>query len=197
MTGRIPLIPTIVVGLAIALMIGLGFWQVSRAHEKEAMLARYEAAANLPPAKWPSLPPAEDRLPLFRQASALCLQPVSSKVIAGRNQRGESGYSHLVDCRTGTEGPGLRVDIGWSRDPRAGSGWNGGPVSGTIGPDHEMRMRLISSTGLAGLEASAPPSPADIPNNHRSYAVQWFLFAASALVIYVLALRARRGKGVK
>ena len=28
-----------------------------------------------------------------------------------------------------------------------------------------------------------------IPNNHLSYAVQWFLFALTALVIYVLAVR--------
>ena len=55
-----------------------------------------------------------------------------------------------------------------------------------------MRMRLVSATGLAGLEASAPPSLETIPNNHRSYAVQWFLFAAIAAVIYVLAVRSRR-----
>jgi len=29
------------------------------------------------------------------------------------------------------------------------------------------------------------------PNNHLSYAIQWFFFAATALVIYVLALRKR------
>jgi surfeit locus 1 family protein len=31
-----------------------------------------------------------------------------------------------------------------------------------------------------------------VPNNHLSYAVQWFLFAAIASVIYVLAVRRRR-----
>ena len=40
-------------------------------------------------------------------------------------------------------------------------------------------------------EAGAPPDPADIPNNHRSYAFQWFAFALSALVIYALALKGR------
>ena len=30
-----------------------------------------------------------------------------------------------------------------------------------------------------------------IPNNHRMYAVQWFAFAAIALLIYGLALRKR------
>lgn len=39
--------------------------------------------------------------------------------------------------------------------------------------------------------ASAPPSPDTIPNNHLSYAVQWFLFAGIAAVIYALALRQR------
>ncbi len=31
-----------------------------------------------------------------------------------------------------------------------------------------------------------------MPNNHLSYAVQWFSFAATALIIYALALRRRR-----
>jgi surfeit locus 1 family protein len=30
-----------------------------------------------------------------------------------------------------------------------------------------------------------------IPNNHRSYAVQWFAFALIALIIYGLAVRKR------
>jgi cytochrome oxidase assembly protein ShyY1 len=85
----------------------------------------------------------------------------------------------------------MRVDIGWSKDPRAGADWRGGPVTGVIAPDRRMRMRLISATGLAGLEPSAPPSTEDVPNNHRSYAVQWFLFAAFALGIYLLAVRGR------
>ncbi len=60
-----------------------------------------------------------------------------------------------------------------------------------IGPDGEQRMRLISESGLAGLQPSALPDVADIPNNHRSYAFQWFAFALTALVIYALALRAK------
>ena len=196
MSMRLPLLPTLIVGTAVAVMLGLGVWQLSRAREKEALLVRYDQAASLPPVSWPSMPPAEDRLPLFRHSAAMCLEPVGTKVVAGRNRAGESGYSHLVDCRTSTEGPGLRVDIGWSRDPKAGASWKGGSVSGIIAPDREQRMRLVATAGLAGLEPSAPPSPADIPNNHRSYAVQWFLFAAAALIIYGLALRGRRQEKV-
>ena len=192
MTRKLPLIPTIVVALAVATMIALGFWQIRRASEKEAMLARYSAAEQLPPVAWPTVPTADANLPLFRTASALCVEPTGKpQLIAGRNRAGESGFSHLVDCRTGAEGPGLRVDIGWSRDPKAGTAWSGGPVTGMVAPDKQHRIRLISATGLGGLEASAPSSPADIPNNHRSYAVQWFLFAAAAAIIYLLALRTR------
>jgi surfeit locus 1 family protein len=53
-------------------------------------------------------------------------------------------------------------------------------------------IRLIAETPQAGLEPLAPPDPGDLPNNHLAYAVQWFFFAATALVIYVLALRRRQ-----
>lgn len=188
---RLPVLPTIIVLAAVGVMIGLGVWQLGRAQMKDELLVRYQAARSLPPAGWPTLPPAEGDLPLFRRASGICLEPLATKLIAGRNRAGVSGYSHLVDCRTGAEGPGMRVDIGWSQDPRMGVPWRGGPVSGVIAPDGEMRMRLVSTEGQGGLEPSAVPSAADVPNNHRSYAVQWFLFALAALVIYLLAVRSR------
>jgi cytochrome oxidase assembly protein ShyY1 len=188
---RLPVVPTLIVLAAVATMIALGVWQLGRGRQKDALLAQYRAAEGLPPVAWPAQATLDGQLPLFRQASGLCLEPVATKQIAGRNREGASGFSHLVDCRTGAEGPGMRVDIGWSRDPNGGVPWRGGPVSGTIAPDGEMRMRLVSAEGLGGLEPSARPDIADVPNNHRSYAVQWFLFAASALVIYLLAVRAK------
>jgi cytochrome oxidase assembly protein ShyY1 len=36
-----------------------------------------------------------------------------------------------------------------------------------------------------------PPNPEDVPNNHLSYAVQWFAFAGIAAGIYLLAVRRR------
>jgi surfeit locus 1 family protein len=62
---------------------------------------------------------------------------------------------------------------------------------GFVAPGREKRARLIASPPISGLEASAAPDPRDIPNNHFSYAVQWFLFAGVALVIYALAVRKR------
>jgi surfeit locus 1 family protein len=193
MIRRLPIIPTIIVAAAVMTMIALGFWQLRRATWKEGLLARYEAAQTMPAIAFPTAP-IGDNLPLFRRASGLCLQPITMRATAGRNRKDEPGYSHVVDCRTGAEGPGMSVDIGWSADPNAGKGWKGGPVSGIISPDKKTRMRLVSDRAFAGLEPSAPPSIESIPNNHRAYAVQWFLFALIALVIYGLALRGRLTK---
>lgn len=190
MIRRLPIIPTILVGLAVIAMIGLGIWQLGRAREKEALIARYAAASDLPAIQFPTMPVGED-VPLFRRATGFCLQPVTKRVVAGRNRAGEPGYVHIVHCRTGAEGPGMAVQIGWSKDPQAGAGWQGGPVSGIIAPDSEHRMRLVAEQPAPGLQPSATPSVESIPNNHRMYAAQWALFAIAALVIYLLAVRKR------
>lgn len=194
MTRRLPLLPTLIVAAAVLTMIGLGIWQLQRAEQKKALLARYEAAQGLPPIAFPTIPMGED-LPLFRQTSGHCPRVISRRTGAGENRQGETGFVHIADCGTGAEGPGMAVEFGWSKDPNAGAAWKGGEVSGIIAPDKRSRMRLVSATGLGGLEASTPPSPAMIPNNHLSYAVQWFLFAGIAALIYGLALRKRWSQG--
>jgi surfeit locus 1 family protein len=191
MTRRIPVLATIIVAAAVALMIGLGIWQLQRAKWKEQLLAQYAQAQKLPPIVWPTVPLKSDQLPLFRYATGVCLRPVARQAIAGENLKGETGYSQIVDCATGAEGPGMSVDIGWSKNPNAKFNWRGGPVSGVIAPDRHSRIRLVAAGSVPGLEQSAPPTTASIPNNHRSYALQWFSFAAIALIIYGLALRKR------
>lgn len=191
MNRRLPLFPTILVGTAIAVMIGLGVWQLQRAQWKERLLARYAEAESLPPIVWPTTPLKEADLPLFRHATGVCLRRVGARTVAGEGTSGEPGYVHIVDCSTGAEGPGMSVAVGWSKNPKAAVNWQGGPVSGIIAPDSRMRMRLVAGSAPPGLEPVAPPSLSSVPNNHRSYAVQWFLFAGIAALIYGLALRSR------
>ena len=192
MTRRLPIVATIIVAAAVALMIGLGIWQLQRAKWKEGLLAQYNQAQKLPPIAWPTVTPPKDRLPLFRSATAVCLRPVSQRAVAGENRAGEPGYVHIVDCATGAEGPGMSIELGWSKNPNAKMKWAGGPVSGIIAPDRRMGMRLVADGAAPGLQPSALPSPKSIPNNHLFYAVQWFAFAVIALIIYGLALRKRR-----
>jgi cytochrome oxidase assembly protein ShyY1 len=190
MTRKLPIIPTILVALAVVTMIGLGIWQLERKQQKEALLASYAAAAGKPPIGWPAIPPKEP-LPLFRSATGNCLSVAGFRTAPGQSLQGEPGFLVIADCVTGAEGPGLSVELGWSKNPNAGRTYKGGLVSGIIAPDSRSRLRLVAATPGPELQASAPPSPDTIPNNHLSYAIQWFLFAGIAVVIYVLALRGR------
>lgn len=191
MTGlrRLPLLATLVVGAAVLTMIALGVWQMSRAKWKDGLVAQYAQASKLPPITFPTVPLNTKNLPLYRYATGNCLEVVGRRTVAGTDRGGEPGFAQVADCWTGAEGPGMAVVIGWSKNPKAGTNWKGGPVSGIIGPDAVSRMHLVADGAAPGLEPAAPPSVTSIPNNHRSYAVQWFLFAGIALVIYLIALR--------
>jgi len=187
---RLPFWPTLVVALAVLAMVGLGIWQLQRLRWKEALLADYAAAAGEPPIAWPRVPDP-DHLPLFRKSGLDCLEVVEWRAASGRNAAGASGWVHIARCRTGADGPGASVVAGWSERPEAPD-WRGGPVQGVIAPDSRTLIRLVAAPPVAGLAAAQPPALEDIPNNHLAYAVQWFVFAITALVIYVLALRRRR-----
>lgn len=187
---RVPLFATATVAAAIAVMIGLGVWQLQRAGWKQSLLARFETASRLPPTAWPAAPVADEAL-YFRRASGFCAEVTGWTAVAGRNAAGQSGWSHIAACRTGgAEEPGLQADMGWSNASTAPA-WRGGEVRGVIAPDSRHLIRLVSTTPAPGLEPSAPPSPAEVPNNHLFYALQWFFFAAAAALIYGLALRRR------
>lgn len=191
---RLPVFATILVGLAVATMIGLGVWQLIRKGEKKALLARYAAAANMPEIAWPAMVTRDDA-PLFRKASGFCTRVLGWRALSGRNRTGESGFAHVAACGSGAEGPGMQVAIGWSKAP-AQPKWGGGEVSGVIAPDKDHIIKLVADRAPAGLEPLAPPSAEMIANNHLIYALQWFFFAGAAAVIFVLAVR-RRGVGPK
>jgi cytochrome oxidase assembly protein ShyY1 len=186
---RIPILPTLIVLIAVGVMIRLGFWQLERLGEKEAMLARYEAAqASGSEVRWPDSPAMVERA-LYHRSQVDCRAVRAPTTLSGRNASGEAGLAHFVTC-IDAEGGARQVVIGWSRDPSSPA-WTGGSVTGWIAPG----PRLVADPPLAGLAANARPDPRDIPNNHLAYAVQWFLFAGVALVIYVLALRGRMRGG--
>lgn len=195
---RLPVIPTVIVAAAVAAMIGLGLWQLlDRRPKKLAYIEQLAANPAKPPIAFPRFP--DDAL-LFRRASGYCLQPMNVRVEGA----GAYGFRVLADCRTGVEGPGMAVQLGTTRDPKARPRWRGGEVRGHIAyapsatsvlgklfdsdPD---RLMLVADPPVAGLAANPRPNLSAVPNPHLSYAFQWFFFAASAAVIYVLALRRR------
>lgn len=187
---QLPIIPTIIVLAAVATMVALGFWQLGRADEKEALIAKYEKRLD-DGEVFTGIPPSPlDHL--YSQVSYDCgtVEAIGSK--AGRNANGQSGFAHIARCHgqylTKEQGTAIDVAIGWSRNP-ASPIWEGGSVVGTIGPGGELGWRIVASEPLAGLQPLAKPDPRDLPNNHLAYAGQWFFFALTALVIYFLAVR--------
>ncbi|MFA7602753.1 MAG: SURF1 family protein [Novosphingobium sp.] len=182
---RFPALATLLVLAAVGVMIRLGFWQLDRMHQKEALLSHYAAAqgmsADVP---FPQTEAAAQAV-LYRHATVDCREVTGVSVIAGHNAQGQNGMAHVADCLLAGGGK-ARVVLGWSRDP-APAAWRGGEAVGLIAPG----PRLVADPPLAGLAANARPDPSELPNNHLSYAVQWFIFAVTALVIYALALRKR------
>jgi surfeit locus 1 family protein len=185
MTRRLPVVPTLVVLLAVATMIALGFWQLGRLREKETLIAQGQRAMAMnAETAWPRDETAVERS-LYRHSTLDCARVLALDARAGTNARGQPGWAHVARCSV----PGIGevpVVLGWSRTPDKFA-WNGGRVGGIIAPG----PRLVATTRIPGLEANAVPDPANLPNNHLSYAVQWFFFAATALVIYALAVRKR------
>jgi cytochrome oxidase assembly protein ShyY1 len=195
---RLPLVPTLIVALAVAAMIALGIWQLRRAQWKERLLADYAAAATMPAV---DLDPLLDGRPAppplsFRRALVTChAGGARPDVHAGRDGQDRVGQVYIVPCRPGADGLAgrIRVNAGWSAVPdNALRPALDGIVAGRLGAVGETGpIVLTAATAAPPLVPSAPSSIESIPNNHLFYAFQWFFFAAAAALIYWLALRRR------
>lgn len=187
MTARsLPVFSTIVVIAAVLTMIGLGIWQLGRKTEKEALIARYEAAGQAQEAvAFPLAGKGEDVL--FRRSQITCASVSAIDAVAGTSASGQKGWVQRARCAVSPDAS-VEVDLGYTRDIAAPD-FAGGTITGVIAPG----PRLVADPPVAGLQPMAKPDPGDLPNNHLAYAGQWFFFALTALVIYVLALRRRRG----
>ena len=185
----IPIIPTIVVLAAAATMVALGIWQLGRAEEKAALIAKYEAAmVSAEPQPFPADGGGAFEGDLFHPTAFDCTKVLSREAISGRAENGRSGFAQIVRCETG-RGP-ADVKLGWSDRPDFPD-FQGGSVAGLITPGGADGARVQADPPLAGLKPLAKPDPRDLPNNHLAYAGQWFFFALTALVIYWLAIRKR------
>ena len=195
---RLPLLPTIVVAGAVAVMIGLGIWQLQRSAWKDRLLAEYAGAASLPAVDLDPLLDGEGPVPplSFRRVLITCnARDAEPDVRAGRSAADVSGQVYIVPCRPGASGLAgrIRVNAGWADRPDAVRRLSlGGIVAGHLGPvEGDGPVTLTAAAAVSPLTPSQPTRIENIPNNHMLYALQWFFFALAAAVIYVLALRKR------
>jgi len=187
MTRRIPILPTIIVIAAVLTMIGLGIWQLGRLGEKEALITRYQAAASNA-AEVPFSVDDKAENSWFRRSRVTCGRVLSITTVSGTAASGQKGLAVRATCTQGAFDVPVTIDLGFTRELVTPQ-WDGGEVTGVIAPG----PRLVADPAAAGLQPLARPDPGSLPNNHLAYAGQWFFFALTALVIYVLALR-RRGR---
>lgn len=186
-----PWLATGIVTLAVAAMVGLGIWQLAiRLPQKLALIARFDAAQGAPIMPYAQLhaTPGDHR---YRRVTLACARLSDDRAVGGRNAAGQSGWAHWLTCAL--PHASVIVVAGWSAAPAPIATPAAGAVNGTlIGGDHgwgdRSPERVVADPPLAGLQPNARPDPRELPNNHFAYAIQWFLFAATATVIYAIAL---------
>ena len=190
MIRQLPIVPTILVVAAAGVMVWLGFWQLGRADEKAALIARYEAAeTQADEVKFPTS--GEGEAVWFRRSSVGCVEVLAVTPVSGTAANGAKGWTIRVECRTSSDALLATVDLGFTQT-LGEEDWTTarGKVDGIIAPG----PRLVADPPVAGLYPLAKPDPGDLPNNHLSYAGQWFFFALTALVIYFFAVRSQLAK---
>lgn len=209
MKRSVPLLPTLLVAALVAVLAGLGVWQLQRREWKADLIAQLEAAQTLPllePIDFQRAMQGEASVQ-YRRAELPCspgkVLPYDLK--GGSSIGGKSGYLVLVSCRPNRQPPDIVAVAGWTKRADAGRTdiivdtiFKGLVIERPYGdaPGRPQFM-LIPDTAVPPLLPSRMPTPADLPDNHLSYAGQWFGLALVLVAIYAIWLRRRlRGETV-
>ena len=170
---------------------------------KQALIADLKAAQSLPP-----LEPGDylramngEASVQYRRAELPCspgkVLPYDLK--GGSSAGGVSGYLVLVSCRPNNRPPDIVAVAGWTRRPDAASVpiavdtvFRGTIIEHPYGKaEGRPQFMLIAENPVPPLAKPRLPEPGDLPDNHFSYALQWFSFAVVLAVIYAIWLRRR------
>ncbi len=204
---RLPWLPTLMTLVICSLCVYAGFWQLDRRAWKHGLIAQGRAAASLP-----LLEPRDyydsligKRSVQYRRAELPCspgdVLPYDLK--GGSSADGQAGYLVLVSGRPNRKPPDIVAVAGWTRRPDAAAVpvkvdtvFRGVIIERPYGkaPARPAFM-LIPDSAVPPLVPSRLPQPDDLPDNHLSYAFQWFGFAITLAVIYTLWLRRRSREG--
>ncbi|MBC7165690.1 MAG: SURF1 family protein [Roseovarius sp.] len=218
----------LIFGLAgLALLVGLGVWQVQRLAWKEGILAEIAAKVSAAPVALPEAVTEADRyLPVRAKGR---IEPQALRVLVSQKQAG-AGYRLVSVLETG--GRRVLLDRGfipvarevplppegdvvvtgnlhWPDDRTGATPAN--DVAGNIWFARDIAQMaevlgteplLIVARELSPPERGVEPLPVDgarIPNDHLEYAVTWFSFALIWAVIVAVLIRRQIGaaKGVR
>lgn len=218
----------LLIGLAgVAMLAGLGVWQLQRLAWKEGLLAAIEARLAEPPAALPRAPdPLADQYRAVRLAGRFTGEDLD--VLASRRREGP-GFRVIAAFET-DDGRRIMIDRGFIAEaqraaprPAGAAGvtgnllWPEATDRFTPAPDPSrgiwfardvaamaaalatLPVLVVQRSGTGAAAAFALPQPVGtegIPNDHRGYAITWFLLAAvwagmTALLLWRITRRPR------
>ena len=215
------LLPVLVVLPVLAILIGLGTWQLQRLHWKTALLAEIAAAESLParPLDAGTPPPSWQRVAVTGRFDH------GREALLGLEVRGPVLGARLVVPLLRDAGPPLLVDRGWVPMDRAGAiARPEGPVTveGYVRPGERPNAfsatddaagrrfytfdppAMAAALGLPGVEPFglvAMGGPGGLPdpartlprptNSHLGYVITWYGLALSLLGVFIAWMRRR------
>lgn len=202
---RLPPAATALTLVMLAVLASLGLWQLERHDWKTALLAQLIANSAAPVRPLPSTLAGADE---FAPVSLSCRWLGQAVRLPGSGPGGAAGERVYQRCQPGDGGAPVTVDLGFVRLGESAPARPHGALVGVlrawptlsavervsgarrIGPqtfaaDRDFFVQLKAPT-VAGAPNPAPLNPADLPNNHLSYAFQWFGFAGILLGVFVL-----------
>ena len=108
--------PTLVTLCLLVLLIGLGFWQISRGHQKQAMLHDYAERTKAPPVVLGTALSSADQAGKLRYRPVLVSGHYDSDhqfLLDNRIQHGRVGYQVFTPLRIAGTDKGVLVERGW------------------------------------------------------------------------------------
>jgi surfeit locus 1 family protein len=207
--------------VGVAILIGLGLWQVQRLSWKAALLARIEARIGDAPVALPALPdPVRDEYLAVRAEGEI--GGPALHVLVSRKEIG-AGWRIVAPFETG--GRRVLLDRGFVRDGAQDAPHAGGPASVTgnlhwpddrnsATPANDAVKNIWFARDLGQMAAALGAEPVlivaraptgdgieplpvtteGIPNDHLSYAITWFSLALiwAGMTVYLVWRMARR-----
>ena len=189
----------------------LGLWQLDRLEQRKMRNATIAAAFHEPPVAAETA--VRDAVTRFRRVRVSGQWDYSREsTVGGRTRHGSPGV-HVITPVTLVDGTTILVNRGWVYSPDARTidlaRWHEGTHAKLVGYADEVPTSLRGSStpalyvvALADSATRQPPGaerPArlDVPaftdeGPHLNYAVQWFSFAAIALIGTPLVVRRQR-----
>jgi surfeit locus 1 family protein len=203
---------TVLTAIMLPVLLALGFWQLERRVWKAEVINQLVANEAAAPDALPDAISAGD---VFTRVTFGCRWQGRPLLLPGSGPDGKAGERLYQLCQPEAGGAPVLVDLGFVALGASAEGRPAGPLIGAlrqwpkstfverisgarrVGPDSMTGDRDFFVQLEAPREPGAPePAPlraADLPNNHLSYAIQWFSFAAILMGIFLISV-VRRGK---